>query len=102
MNRLDSISRPIRWRRRAGGFALVVVLLLMVILTVVAVGLLGISSISLRSTDQLRVRSEARANARIALMLALGQLQLEMGPDRRISTPAGILDAAPDTPTFDN
>lgn len=34
---------------------------------------------------------EARANARLALMLALGQIQQSMGPDQRISAPADQL-----------
>ncbi len=69
------------------GFALVVTLSLMILLTVIAVGLLSLSSISLRSSSQGQAAAEARANARLALMLAIGQMQREMGPDSRISAP---------------
>lgn len=89
------------WHGHAAGFALAVVLALMVLLTLLAVGLLTLSSVSLRSLEHGRLQAEARANARVALLLALGQLQGELGPDRRISVPAGILDRNPDTPEFD-
>ena len=73
------------------GFALVVSLSLMVLLTVVAVGLLTLSTVSLRSTSQAAAQSEARANARLALMLALGELQKTMGPDQRVSASGDIV-----------
>ncbi|MEX1113994.1 MAG: pilus assembly PilX N-terminal domain-containing protein [Akkermansiaceae bacterium] len=75
--------------RKPRGFALVVTLSLMGLLTVVAVGLLTLSTISLRSSSQGAAMSVARANARLALMLALGDLQKELGPDQRISAPGG-------------
>jgi hypothetical protein len=71
------------------GFALVVTLSLMVLLTIVAVGLLSLSAISLRASSQGEAMSSARANARMALILALGTLQKELGPDQRISAPGG-------------
>ncbi len=70
-----------------GGFALVVTLSLMILLTVIAVGLLTLSSVSLRSSSQGQAASTARTNARLALMMAIGELQKEMGPDSRISAP---------------
>jgi hypothetical protein len=69
------------------GFALIVTLSLMILLTVIAVGLLTLSSISLRSSTQSESSAIARANARLALMMAIGELQKEMGPDSRISAP---------------
>lgn len=74
------------------GFALIVTLSLMILLTVIAVGLLSLSSISLRSTGQTSAMANARANARMALMLAIGELQKNAGPDQRITARADVLD----------
>ena len=84
-----------RLRRNPRGFALVVTLSLMILLTIIAVGLLTLSSISLRSSTQGAASAAARANARLALMMAIGELQKEMGPDSRISAP---IDANPTPP----
>ena len=76
------------------GFALVVTLALMILITVIAVGLLTLSSISLRGSAQGMAMATARANARLALMLALGELQISAGPDQRVTARADVLDAA--------
>lgn len=60
----------------------------MVLLTVVAVGLLSLSAVQLRSTGHGQAMAEARANARLSLWMAVGDLQRAMGPDGRISVPA--------------
>lgn len=78
-------------RNRDKGFALVVTLTLMILLTVVAVGLLSLSSISLRTTGRTDQLSAARANARLALMIAIGDLQKYAGPDRRVTAPSSLL-----------
>ncbi|MES2920131.1 MAG: hypothetical protein V4819_01195 [Verrucomicrobiota bacterium] len=84
-------SRRSKPRRESRGFALIVTLSLMILLTVIAVGLLSLSSISLRSSSQGQAMQTARANARLALMLALGDLQKSLGPDMRISARAETL-----------
>lgn len=84
-----------RWpwaRGRQGGFALVVTISLMVLLMVVGVGLLSLSAVSLRAGGVASAREEAQANARIALLLALGELQAVAGTDRAITAPASVLD----------
>ncbi len=76
---------------RPRGFALVITLSLMILLTVVAVGLLSLSAIAMRAARQDTAQAEARANARLALMLAIGELQQQMGPDQRVSASGAIL-----------
>lgn len=81
------ICSPLRDR----GFALIVTLSLMILLSILAVGMISLSSIQLRGISREDSMREARSNARLALALALGQLQKEMGLDQRISAPGGQL-----------
>ena len=107
MNRNSRSSRFLRpspaapRRRRSRGFALVVTLSLMVLLALLAVGLLSLSSVALRGSSQEMAMAEARANARLAMMLAIGELQKELGPDQRISAPSAILDSDPQSPSLE-
>ena len=78
--------------RRPRAFALVITLALMVLLTLIVVGLLSLSSVALRTSTQGEAMATARANARLALMLALGELQRSAGPDQRVTARADILD----------
>jgi len=72
----------------------VVTLSLMILLTIIAVGLLSLSSVSLRASTQGQAMAVAQTNARLALMLAIGDLQKSLGPDQRITAAAEILPAA--------
>ncbi len=81
------IRRDMRGER---GFALVVTLSLMILLSILALGMLSLSSIALRTSSGSDSQLLARANARMALMMAIGQLQREMGPDSRISAPHDV------------
>jgi hypothetical protein len=76
------------------GFALIVTLSLMILLTVIAVGLLSLSTVSLRSSSNSLDLAKARANARMALLLAIGDLQKQAGLDTRVTARADILDTS--------
>lgn len=67
-----------------------ITLSLMVLLTVLAVGLMSLSAISLRSSTTGDDQAQAYANARMAVIMALGQLQKHAGDDRRITADASI------------
>jgi hypothetical protein len=79
-----------RLRHRDQGFTLVITLLLMMLLSLLAIGLLQLSSIALRSTSRDDALVAARSNARVALQMAIAQLQVTAGPDQRITGPAKL------------
>ena len=73
------------------GFALIVTLSLMILLVTIAVGLLTLSSISLRNASSNSDLARAKGNARLALLLALGELQKQAGSDTRVTANAEVL-----------
>ncbi len=77
--------------KRENGFALVATLLLMVLLTVIAIGLMSLATVSLRTSSQDDAIAVAKANSRMAMMLAIGDLQKLTGPDTRVTARADIL-----------
>jgi Tfp pilus assembly protein PilV len=62
---------------------------MMILLTVIAVGMLSLSAISLRSVRGSSAAAEARSNAQLALQLAIAELQRHAGPDTRVTTLLG-------------
>ncbi len=74
------------------GFALIATISVMVLLVMIALAMLSLSTIELRASQNGRAMAEAQANARMALMRALGELHKEMGPDMRISAEAALFD----------
>ncbi|MES2980854.1 MAG: hypothetical protein V4727_00960 [Verrucomicrobiota bacterium] len=76
--------------RAPGGFALIVTLLLMILLSIVILGMLSLSSVVLRSSSQDQAMATAQSNAKLALMIAIGDLQKAAGPDQRVTTTANI------------
>ncbi|MBK1825579.1 hypothetical protein JIN81_00990 [Haloferula rosea] len=80
-------------RQKPSGFALIITISLMVLLTLVAVGLLSLSGVALRSSSQSEAMATAKANARMALVISIGELQKFAGPDRRVTARADVIGA---------
>ena len=59
-------------QKSPAGFALIATISVMVLLVMIALAMLSLSTIELRSGQNAKVMGEAKANARLALMLALG------------------------------
>ena len=77
-------------RRRKQGFSLVATMLMLSLLMVLALGMTTLSSVSLRNSVRERDVSRARANARLALQIAIGELQQLAGPDRRVTASSSL------------
>jgi hypothetical protein len=104
-NLTSSIHRRFKLGSKSGvesGFALIATISVMVLLVMIALAMLSLSTIELRSSRNGRAMAEAQANARMALMIAIGELQKELGPDKRISARAEILDSDPSTEEVDD
>ncbi|MGJ8643711.1 MAG: hypothetical protein ACSHX9_09910 [Luteolibacter sp.] len=82
---------------RIPGFALIVTLVLMVLLMILAVGLLALSSTEIRKSGVSKAQAEARANAKMGMLIALGRLQASLGPDAAATANSSILDTDPTT-----
>jgi hypothetical protein len=89
------MKTPIPSSLRSKGFALVVTISLLVLLSAIALGFLSLSAVTLRSGSQEKAQMEARANARLALQIAIGELQKQLGPDQRVSANGAILSESP-------
>ncbi|MFC7338546.1 hypothetical protein ACFQY0_15225 [Haloferula chungangensis] len=81
-----------RVARNSNGFALIITISMMILLALLAVGLLSLSTVAIRSSKQSDAMAVARANARLGLMMAIGDLQKFAGPDQRITARADVLD----------
>jgi len=76
------------------GFALISTITIMVLLVVIALATISISTLESKASSQSKNETIAKANARLALSIAISKLQLHLGDDRRISTPASQSDSA--------
>eukprot|EP00903_Cladosiphon_okamuranus_P003967 g3965.t1 len=92
----SSYSAPSpRASRGKSGFAIIATLSLMILLLILAIGMLSISSVELRGSRSHDDMMIARSNARMALQIALGELQKAAGPDQRITAASSVLGDSP-------
>ena len=83
------------------GFALVIALSLMAFVLLLLLSITTLVQVETRSSQAQSNITHARANALLALNIALGELQKHAGPDQRISARAEILDTDASTETID-
>jgi len=74
------------------GFALVAAIALLSLILMVSLAFLTLSTTTTRLANYGHHEGLARANARMALVIALGDLQRAMGPDQRVSANSAILE----------
>lgn len=74
------------------GFALLATMSLLSLLLIISAAMLSLSANASRDTRLDFARIEARANARLALSMAIAQLQAAAGPDQRVTARADILE----------
>lgn len=86
MKHYSSICRAHQSANR--GFTLILTVSLLVLLMVIAVGMLSLSSVSLRTSSYQLSLAEARSNARLSMQMALAQLQSLSGQDTRVTAPS--------------
>lgn len=75
-------------------FALIATISILVLLALISVGLLSLSTITVRASKTNKDKMVAQANAKLALMIALGELQKYAGPDQRVTGSSGIKGAS--------
>ena len=73
------------------GFALICSISIASLLVLVALAILSLSVIETKLTQQEKALKEAQANARMALMMAIGQLQDLSGQDTRVSASSRLI-----------
>ena len=88
---LTALAAP---RVPKNGFALIVTISMMILLSLLAVGLLSLSTVSLRTSGRGLAQAEAQANARMAIQIAIAELQKTLGDDRRVTANGSIFEDA--------
>lgn len=83
------------------GFALISTILVLSMLMLLSVSILSLSSVTTRTSGINLHQHRAEMNARMAAMLAVGELQQYLGPDQRVAANAAIYDNAPETVAID-
>lgn len=80
--------KPLR-KRGERGFSLVATILMLSLLMLLALAMTTLSAVTVRTAGNDREVQRARANARLALQMAIGELQVLAGQDQRVTAPSG-------------
>src|SRR5210317_758799 len=88
---IRSPSQTCAPQRSRAGFAIVVCVVVLMLLALVSIGMLSLSTIEVRKGRAGRDQAIAKANARLAMMEAIGQLQRHLGPDQRVSAASSLV-----------
>ncbi len=98
-SRLPTLAVVGRGRSKQG-FALVITLILMALMVLVGVAFAALTRVEIQIAVNQQNLARARLHARMALDIAIGQLQRYAGPDARISAQAAILGEPVANPWF--
>ncbi|MDQ8189176.1 pilus assembly PilX family protein [Roseibacillus persicicus] len=90
--KIQSLGSPRQKKDSSRGFAMMVTVLIMILLSLIATGLLTLSTVEMRAANISREQQIARSNAKLALTIAVGELQTYLGPDKRVSAQSSILE----------
>lgn len=90
LRQTQKLSSPAR-KRQKKGFALIATLTLMMLLAMLAVAIMATAASQNRIALQTMLQAEARQQALVGLDAAIGELQVELGPDQRVTASSGIL-----------
>ncbi|MGZ0654907.1 hypothetical protein ACWPKS_04800 [Coraliomargarita sp. W4R72] len=84
-------------KAKSSGFALVIALSLMAFVLLLLLSISTLVQVEMSSADINKSQIEAEQNALLGLQVALGELQLQMGPDQRVSASASLLSSTDST-----
>jgi hypothetical protein len=85
------MKTPFRKSKPQRGFTLILVMSMLMLLVMIGVGVLSLSAVTLRQSTNERAMVIARSNARMALQLALGDLQKSCGRDQSVTAHARLI-----------
>jgi len=84
--------------KKRAGFALISTVVITSLLMVLALAMLTMSRVEVKNSDLDAAQQQAKSNARVALMRAIGELQSLTGVDTRITASARLVMSGNDIP----